>query len=150
MWIISNVDELCINMKHVESVIYDLHTTNSGSLLFSWGNEQLHISGELFKQATATPTPPPAITTRIKLFHHFKDAGFPLLIDLTQIKVIRRTPFGLIFYRRFFNESFWNTETAFQLRCAELINCEEIYKADQSEWANCCAEIKPNQSSFNS
>lgn len=146
MWIISDELNLCINMKHVEAVLYDLLPNNDGSIFFSWGNEPLKITGELLKQAFATTTPPPPLplTKRIKLFHQFKNEDSTLLIDLTQIKVIRRTPYGLIFYRRFFNEPFWNTESEFQLKCADLIASEEIYKANKSEWANCCAEIKPN------
>jgi len=134
MWLASEDNLLCINLAWIETFSLQLkENASSGVINFPWGNESLFIQDNLLvfeirKQLCSLSIP----KNHIRTFHAFSHIGNQILIDLSEIKVIKLISNELIFYRRYFNA---------RNHFVEAEADGEISKADGSEWKNLCAEI---------
>lgn len=136
MWLVSK--KICININWIEAMAFE---KASAWVFFLWGNDILKISDENIIQETQRLLKKATYDKRkLRLFHEFKNGTGKILVDLSEIKVIKITDLGVIFYRRLISE-----EITIQ-NFAKYLASGEIYRADFSEWDDCRSEISDDTS----
>jgi hypothetical protein len=132
MWLVSKTNGICININWIEAMAFE---KSLAWVYFPWGNDILKMTEPKLIEETRNLLNASTYDKRkLRLFHEFKNGTGKILIDLSEIKAIKFSLIGIIFYRRYISEEI-TTENI-----AHFLANGEIYRANFSEWDDCCFE----------